>query len=335
MEARLLIAPSEDVLRAVLLEDLSGLQQAGPFVSYLDAGAGSILRSTISQVPDPRTHAVLQFVSANPPEVDAVIVSILPDLRDGRISPDQTEHHLVEIARLLDQGCEAHLFVLNCSSFDPEDEAFTYAGRDEEPLPLRAHRFNIAVIRAALRSSLSVIDVDNLVAEAGGAEHVEAPFRYSDLLWDLIRHELARSLKERLAMSRGNGIFSLVVPRYDRRVSEVVVTRWHKRPGEWITYGEPLLEVRADNVGWRIETAGNGKPRSTGRSLGLVVNAGREGVLRQTVVGEGSTVRVGERIGIVTAGPEVGLQPSDGEESTPSFPATASPLALQGEAVVT
>jgi hypothetical protein len=335
VDARLLIAPSEDVLRAVLPDVLPGLRTPGPSVSSLAGGSGGPLELAVSQLPEPRTDAVLQAVAAGPPEVDAVILSVLPDIRDRRVSPEETEHNLVETARLLDQGSGTHLFVLNCSSFDPEDESFTYAGREPEPLSLRTHRFNIAVIRAALRSGLSVIDVDNLLAEAGGEEHVEAPFRYSASLNALIRQELAQALKERLAASRESGLFRLVVPRYDRRVSEVVVNRWHKRPGEWIKYGEPLLEVRADNVSWRVEAARTGTAGPTGRSLALIVNAGREGLLRQTTVAEGSTVRVGEPIGLVTAGPEVRLHASDGEHGTPSFPATASPLAWQGEGVVT
>lgn len=331
MNARILISPSPDVRRTVLPRAQGGLDARDGLASRLAGTASAFATATLGILDAARTGAVLRCVTSASDRFDALILSLVPDIRDTTATPGDTERNLVDIARVLEQRFGARTLVMNCSSFDPEDSAHTYAGSVSEPLPLRAHRFNIALISAAQQSGLSVIDVDSVAAEAGGAEHVRAPFTYSAHLHAIICREIAEQLRERVTPSDAPETFVLTMPRYDRRIAEVLITKWRKSPGESVRHGDALLEVRADNLSWRLEDASERKKRSTARSLGLLVSSRGDGVLRRIYVAEGSVVRIGERIGLITSTAGTSL-PEVGElDGRPRFPTMLNLLASRAD----
>jgi hypothetical protein len=293
--------------------------------------AASKLFVTVGVVSASSTKAILQWLHVAPRTADAFVMSILPDLLDATVTPETAEHNLVAIAEELRNRSSAHLFVINASSYDPQDTSYTLAGLDHEPISLRTHRFNIAVIRAAQTSGLFVIDVDGLSAEAGAAKHVLSAHDYSADLRRLVLHELTHQLRSSLSAYASQGVYALTVPRYDRRVVNVEITKWHKQPGERISYGEAILELRADNILWRLVDEETEIPRPTGRSLVLIVNAGASGVLREMSIRPGSAVRVGETIGLITESQDVAVPTASLLDQLPRFPATASPLVWRSE----
>lgn len=349
--ARLLVAPSDDIDQAVFP---AGREAAGRgLAALLEEAAGGTGDITVELLPHAGTGALRHWVeqqsrsghegaghqvagheAAGP--VSGVVLSLRPDILSPSRTPEATEADLVALAVALDDRFGAMTVVLNCSSYDPADLRHTYAGEAGESLPLRTHRFDVALIRASQRAGLSVLDVDSLVAEAGGADHVPAALTYSRTVSELIGRELARQLAEGGAVPQAGDVFALRLPRYDRRVTCGVITAWRKQPGEEIAYGDELLEMRADNLGWRVEDDQRRRTRrrGSGRSLGLLVRAGGAGVLRRVEVGEGMVVRVGEQIGVVSAEVDSRL-PEGSPLAGPSFPARVSALAEPASGVVT
>ena len=54
-------------------------------------------------------------------------------------------------------------------------------------------------------------------------------------------------------------LLKLVMPYFDRSAERGSVTRWHKSEGEWVRYGDTLLDVRIETVRFLKRS---GTPRS-------------------------------------------------------------------------
>jgi len=105
----------------------------------------------------------------------------------------------------------------------------------------------------------------------------------------------------------------LVVPTLGESISEAVVGKWHKKPGEAVKADEPLLLLETDKV-----TVDVPSPAS--------------GTLEKALVKEGQTVRVGEVLGSIAAG-AVAAAPAPAAAPAAS-PAPAAPAAsAKAEAV--
>ena len=66
----------------------------------------------------------------------------------------------------------------------------------------------------------------------------------------------------------------VTLPRLADSLTESMVSRWLKRPGDPVAPGEPLLEVETDKVNVEIESP-------------------CQGILAEILVGEGATAPVG------------------------------------------
>ena len=77
--------------------------------------------------------------------------------------------------------------------------------------------------------------------------------------------------------------FEITVPSLGESVTEATVARWHKAAGDQVQRDEPLVELETDKVT-------------------LEVNAKEAGTLREILVQEGTSVAVGEILGIVGDG---------------------------------
>lgn len=83
----------------------------------------------------------------------------------------------------------AHVLLLGVSTLGGPRH-ISYAGIEDDHR-LRAHRINAAQIRLSMELGVSVIDVDRVVANYGGAGQVPEPFAYSEPLVRAICDEIA------------------------------------------------------------------------------------------------------------------------------------------------
>jgi hypothetical protein len=129
--------------------------------------------------------------------VDVVLRSIQPDVASGVSGPELvrlfTEAMAQVIAACKDEGCR--VIVLNGSTLDPSDVLSCYANVGETG-PLTVHRLDLELIELSMLDGISVVDVDRVVAEYGGCEHVHGPFDYSVEVCEAIRDEIALVLDE-------------------------------------------------------------------------------------------------------------------------------------------
>jgi hypothetical protein len=129
---------------------------------------------------------------------DVVVLSLLPDVlpsREGALSVAEFEDTLSRLVRALQERCDAHVLVYNCSSFDPADHVHNYHSAGGS-FALRAHQLNLCLMRTSLRQGISIIDVDRVIAELGGRHHVEQAGRYSAEACQAIGREFLRVLED-------------------------------------------------------------------------------------------------------------------------------------------
>jgi len=113
----------------------------------------------------------------------------------GLRSVAEFKQNFIQLIREIKRRLDAHVVVFNCSSFDPEERTYDYHGVDD-PLSLRVHRFNLALIEISAEEGISILDVDRLVAEIGGERHVSRALRYSREACEVICGEFVRILQD-------------------------------------------------------------------------------------------------------------------------------------------
>lgn len=113
----------------------------------------------------------------------------------GLLSVDQFRANMLQIIQAVKEQMNAHLLVYNCSSVDPEDQVHNYHGV-EDTMPVRVHRFNLALMQLSMLEGVSIIDVERLVAQLGGEQHVKARFCYSNEALTSMAYELLRVLDD-------------------------------------------------------------------------------------------------------------------------------------------
>ena len=88
----------------------------------------------------------------------------------------------------------AHVILLGTSTLGGELVS-TYFDREDDHR-LRSHRFNAAQIRLSMALGVSVVDVDRIIANVGGATTVTAPLEYSAEAQDAIAADLVYVLHD-------------------------------------------------------------------------------------------------------------------------------------------
>lgn len=106
----------------------------------------------------------------------------------------------------------------------------------------------------------------------------------------------------------------IVVPNLGESVSEAIVAKWFKKPGDAVTQDEPLVELETDKVT-------------------MEVNAPASGALKEIKEKEGAKVEVGGLLGVIEVGAAGAKSAAPTAESkvAPSAPA-AQPVKSGGEA---
>jgi hypothetical protein len=125
---------------------------------------------------------------------DVLLTSVEPSVGDdfdaARFTAD-----LADLIQRVKAGSGAHVIVMNGSTVDPADRVTRYAGRPD-PLAVRVNRANLALMDLSIREGISIVDVDRLIAELGGRDHVTAPMRYSPAACRVIGDEILRILED-------------------------------------------------------------------------------------------------------------------------------------------
>jgi hypothetical protein len=164
---------------AVTYDEYGGL---GDLRTRLDAGT---LESIYGSTP----HVVVLDVSGEAEQ-------LTNRAKDPRDAVAGFHDDLVAVFDAIKRDCGAHVLVVGVSSFDPGDPVSNFHGFSVEPIMLRAHRINLALFQTSHEVGLSVIDVDRLVAEAGGGKVVPGPLELSPEGSAMVRDETLRVLAD-------------------------------------------------------------------------------------------------------------------------------------------
>jgi hypothetical protein len=126
-----------------------------------------------------------------------VLRSISPDVRTdvpvSELGPTFRQR-MAELVAIL-KGAGATVIALNGSTVDPDDAVFSYRGLVSTPA-LAVHQLDLELIRISMLDGISIVDVDRLVAERGGADTVPQLLRFDGSVGDGITRELAAILEE-------------------------------------------------------------------------------------------------------------------------------------------
>ncbi|MDH3189583.1 MAG: hypothetical protein OEM39_02950 [Acidimicrobiia bacterium] len=276
------------------------------FSSPLGPGVTAVVFSLLEDLTSKYSfrHRQLAYPVQPPPDYRTLWS---PDAVDwfGRtfepVAPDDASVVAANIARVIDMvlASGAHLAVCNTGTVFPGDEHLTESG---ESLRLRANRLALILDQAASEHDLAYVDVDQIVAELGAEDAVLGPGIYSNDARETIAEELSELLLDLPSLSALVGLetMRLLLPRFDRRTEVGVIESWHVGEGAHLASGEPLFDVRFDNLHTRLGGREGGRQRETGRSLRFSVVATAEGYLQEITQPTGSSVPAGSLVGVVS-----------------------------------
>lgn len=104
------------------------------------------------------------------------------------ISPDTYLATMRDVIGAIREKTDAHIVLYGASTLGVELHP-SYHGREDDHR-LRAHRFNAAQIRLSMALGASIVDVDRLIANVGGKDHVSGPLGYDDTANDVIAEDV-------------------------------------------------------------------------------------------------------------------------------------------------
>jgi hypothetical protein len=105
---------------------------------------------------------------------------------------DRIVSDMLAAIRIVKSEIGSHVLLVNCSSLAPEERISNYSEIPVQPHSLLAHRLNLAVMQLSYEEGVSLVDVDRLIAEVGGEEHVMAPLDYSSVACRAVAEEWVR-----------------------------------------------------------------------------------------------------------------------------------------------
>jgi len=229
-------------VRAPDLRDLVvGIPEGG---RKLDAGlAVAVAASTplrIREMAGRGWAKTLEFLHGED-DVDLLLTSVSSELADP--SPEPREG-LIDLARFVQEDREGRVAVLNASSLVPGGTDVR-TGDDGNPLDLRIRQLNLAVMEASHSTGLSVVDVDQLVAETRVPGKVTGPFDYSPEVCEALRSRLVSVLDELGFAERP--VMEARVP-FVRQAGELTVDGWFKSEGDLVDADDLLCQLRLANI---------------------------------------------------------------------------------------
>ncbi len=216
------------------------------------------------------------------------------------------------IGILTDRGCQ--VIVFNVSTYDPTDRTHRFADVGDN-YEIRAHRAIVALESIANEEGILVVDVDTAVAEVGAEANVPAAGRLRAAAAEFVTEEAIRAIDQSAAFDETAQAQVMVVrvPQFDRRTTQGVVKKWHIEPGDEVSDGDVMFEVRFERSVHRFDLEDaksrvGSSHRVTRRRrhgvlkpLDVMVVAGGEVILRDVLVPEGAEVSVGTIAAVVTS----------------------------------
>lgn len=133
---------------------------------------------------------------------DLLILSVAGEVDrvSGRgITARQSVDGIADDLEAFVDGCKAdgvRVLVANVSTLDPDNPVYTMLGLDEEPFQIKAQRLNLIITNLSQKLGISVIDVDRVIAEAGGAKTLAGRLHYNDAGCGAIRDEISRIIED-------------------------------------------------------------------------------------------------------------------------------------------
>ncbi len=241
-----------------------------------------------------------------------LITSLLPEVRSDTPA-DQIIRNLEEVGEILAHN-QSQLFVFNVSTFDPHDDTHTFEA-GHESYAVRAHRLLIELENAAAQAGINVIDVDGAVAEVGAVANVPEAGALAGEAVDFVTEEAVLAIDQSGALGDTiqAPVMSLRVPSFDRRTTEGTVARWLVQPGQLVTDGEAMFDVRFETRVHRFDLAADDRAnqrKKSGRSakaersyaMQVSVVAGAEAYVNEILCPEGHAVNAGDVAAIMTTG---------------------------------
>lgn len=129
-------------------------------------------------------------------------------------------------------------------------------------------------------------------------------------------------------------LLKFVLPFFDRAAQCGSIAKWYKKEGDWINYGDDILDIQIEEAKLFIERVDPGSILSTGGhggNEGATVSSSRidwrmrvtssdMGVLRRITTGAGSHWEIGDTLAFMTTEEEESADPTESElESASNF----------------
>jgi len=129
-------------------------------------------------------------------------------------------------------------------------------------------------------------------------------------------------------------LLKLMLPFFDRAAERGSIAQWHKKEGDWINYGDDILDIQIEEAKVFIERVDPGSilgPGGDNSNQGGTVSSDRfdwrlrltssdMGVLRRITAGEGSHWEIGDTLAVITTDDEESADASESEiEAASSF----------------
>ena len=132
-------------------------------------------------------------------------------------------------------------------------------------------------------------------------------------------------------------LLKLVLPFFDRAAECGSIAKWHKKEGDWVNYGDDILDIQIEEAKVFIERVDPGSilgpsgPDANTSNQSDTVSSDRfdwrmrltssdMGVLRRITKGEGDHWEIGDTLAIITTEEEESAEASEAElEETSSF----------------
>ncbi len=114
----------------------------------------------------------------------------------GRLDLEAYIADLKAVVDLLKVGRGSHIFFVNASTVDPTGPVRNYHRLTADPIAIRIHKLDLALIELSYQTGISIIDVDRVLAEMGAGRHVRRALDYSPEACAAIADEFVRVLDD-------------------------------------------------------------------------------------------------------------------------------------------
>jgi hypothetical protein len=179
---------------------------AGPDLARTTGETGDVLAAALRATgrgecavdvrlePCPPTHRLAEHLAerSDLADTDVVVLATSVALRT-KSDGDLRETFVGAVAALMPvaRAADVRVLLTTDSTVVPRDRVLPQA-----PLSLDIARLNLAALELSVATGLSIIDVDRLIAELGGGNHVDDALSYSATAREAIVAELVRVIED-------------------------------------------------------------------------------------------------------------------------------------------